>query len=124
VFNRGFIRAIARFLGLDEDSLVAEYAIETRDAAPPRIEPEYSGASRRKPWAAIAIVGVLLAALVAGSWFIVARYGARIGAFFHGQRASSNTAALTAVLTRTSSSPILLHMVLERRAKPQTWCQH
>lgn len=98
VFNRGFIRAIARFLGLDEDSLVAEYAIETRDAAPPRIEPEYSGASRRKPWAAIAIVGVLLAALVAGSWFIVARYGARIGAFFHRQRASSNAAAQKPVL--------------------------
>ena len=29
VFNRGFIRSIARFLGLDEDSLVAEYALGT-----------------------------------------------------------------------------------------------
>jgi cytoskeletal protein RodZ len=97
VFNRGFIRAIARFLGLDEDSLVAEYAIETRDAAPPRIAPEYSGDSRRIPWAAIAIAGVLLTALVAGSWFVVARYGARIGAFFHG-RSSSTAAAQTPAL--------------------------
>src|ERR1700721_1371618 len=30
VFNRGFIRSVARYLGLDEDSLVAEYALETR----------------------------------------------------------------------------------------------
>jgi cytoskeleton protein RodZ len=28
-FNRGFIRATARFLGLDEDSMVSEYALET-----------------------------------------------------------------------------------------------
>lgn len=29
VFNRGFIRSIARFLGLDEETLVAEYALES-----------------------------------------------------------------------------------------------
>src|SRR5271156_5202879 len=33
VFNRGFIRSIARFLGLDEDSLVAEYALGTHGKA-------------------------------------------------------------------------------------------
>jgi cytoskeleton protein RodZ len=92
VFNRGFIRAIARFLGLDEDSLVAEYAIETRDTAPPRIAPEYSGDSRRIPWAGILVALVVLAALVAGSWFVVVRYGARIGAFLHGHRNSSAAA--------------------------------
>src|SRR6202521_3718106 len=26
VFNRGFVRAVARYLGLDEESVVAEYA--------------------------------------------------------------------------------------------------
>jgi cytoskeleton protein RodZ len=36
VFNRGFIRSIARFLGLDEDSLVAEYALGNSAAAPPQ----------------------------------------------------------------------------------------
>ena len=98
VFNRGFIRAIARFLGLDEDSLVAEYAIETRDTAPPRIAPEYSGDSRPIPWAGIAVAVVLLAALVAGSWFVVVRYGARIGAFLHGHRNSSAATAPKQVL--------------------------
>ena len=35
VFNRGFIRSVARYLGLDEDSLVAEYAL--RNQGPSRI---------------------------------------------------------------------------------------
>ena len=30
VFNRGFIRSVARYLGLDEDNLVAEYALQTK----------------------------------------------------------------------------------------------
>ena len=29
-FNRGFIRSVARYLGLDEENMVAEYALETR----------------------------------------------------------------------------------------------
>src|ERR1700722_11352147 len=37
VFNRGFIRSVARFLGLDEDALVAEYALETKDQPGPRV---------------------------------------------------------------------------------------
>jgi cytoskeleton protein RodZ len=91
VFNRGFIRAIGRFLGLDEDSLVAEYALETRDAAPPRIVQEYSGDSSGKPWLAIAIFGVLVVALAAGSWFAIAHYGVRVGTLLHG-RPSASTA--------------------------------
>src|SRR5579883_1623355 len=36
IFNRGFIRAVARFLGLDEDDLVAEYdlAIAAQQTSP------------------------------------------------------------------------------------------
>lgn len=29
-FNRGFIRSVARYLGLDEENMVAEYALETK----------------------------------------------------------------------------------------------
>ena len=39
-FNRGFIRSIARFLGLDEDSLVAEYALDTSGNANVREAPQ------------------------------------------------------------------------------------
>ena len=31
IFNRGFVRAVARFLGLDEDDLVAEYDLGIRE---------------------------------------------------------------------------------------------
>lgn len=31
VFNRGFVRAVARFLGLDEESMIAEYALAAND---------------------------------------------------------------------------------------------
>ena len=34
IFNRGFIRAVARFLGLDEDDLVAEYDLAVSEQAP------------------------------------------------------------------------------------------
>jgi cytoskeleton protein RodZ len=34
VFNRGFVRAVARFLGLDEDDLLAEYDHATNEQSP------------------------------------------------------------------------------------------
>jgi transcriptional regulator with XRE-family HTH domain len=111
VFNRGFIRAIGRFLGLDEDSLVAEYALETRDAAPPRIVPEYSGDSSGRPWLAIALFGVLVTALVAGSWFAISHYGVRVGALLHGRQAASTADAQKpvvypdAIVARSAADP-------------------
>src|SRR5262244_2297073 len=35
IFNKGFVRAYARFLGLDEDQAVADYASVTHDEPPP-----------------------------------------------------------------------------------------
>ncbi len=35
VFNKGFVRAYARFLGIDEDQAVADYVAVAGDAAPP-----------------------------------------------------------------------------------------
>jgi cytoskeletal protein RodZ len=93
VFNRGFIRAIGRFLGLDEDSLVAEYALETRDNASPGIAPENSGDSSARPWLAIAIFAVLIVALIAVSWFAIAHYGSRLGTLLNGRHTASGTAA-------------------------------
>ncbi len=66
VFNRGFIRSIARFLGLDEDGLVAEYALETKGgaeklpAAPPAEE-------MPRDWRPVAAaLAVLVVVLIAG----------------------------------------------------------
>ena len=36
IFNRGFVRAVARFLGLDEEGFVAEYALAVADRNPPQ----------------------------------------------------------------------------------------
>ena len=71
VFNRGFIRAVARFLGLDQDALVAEYALATNDRPevavwsdnPPRTPPVAQ--IRTLPW----LLALLLVAIVVGSWF-------------------------------------------------------
>ena len=64
VFNRGFIRSVARYLGLDEDSLVAEYALETRGrtepgvvADPPEENRPQLGASFRGDRAGVAACG-------------------------------------------------------------------
>ena len=71
IFNRGFIRAVARFLGLDEDDLVAEYDLAVSEqglaapvlasAPPPRKSPH-----RRALLASLAALSVL--ALLGGSW--------------------------------------------------------
>jgi len=38
IFNKGFVRAYSRFVGLDEDQTVAEYLQASGDAPPPRTE--------------------------------------------------------------------------------------
>jgi hypothetical protein len=53
VFNRGFVRAVARYLGLDEENIVAEYTLAVGDrqtvpvwtGSPPAVTPE-------QPWLA------------------------------------------------------------------------
>src|SRR6202158_4568262 len=69
VFNRGFVRAVARYLGLDEENTVAEYTLAVGDrpsvpvwtGSPPVVTPE-------QPWLAWIIAAVLLLALLAGGW--------------------------------------------------------
>jgi cytoskeleton protein RodZ len=101
VFNRGFIRSVARFLGLDEEGLIAEYALETRE------RPEIAVWTRepvhpRPNWPGIVGSIFILLLLGAGGWFIQARYGPEISAWhnahpiiksvlsgFHRQKSSS-----------------------------------
>lgn len=70
VFNRGFVRAIARFLGMDEDALVAEYALVTNDRPEVAVWAEHlvkprRHVSRTMPW----LVGLLLVTMAAGTFF-------------------------------------------------------
>ncbi len=69
VFGRGFVRTIARYLGLNEESLLAEYDLARGESAnPPPAKPEERIPSPPK-WIPIAIVLailLLLAGLIAG----------------------------------------------------------
>jgi cytoskeleton protein RodZ len=74
VFNRGFVRAVAHYLGLDEESIVAEYALAVNDrpsvpvwtGRPPAVAPN-------RPWLAWILAVIVLVALIAGGWFAVRR---------------------------------------------------
>jgi hypothetical protein len=81
VFNRGFIRSIARHLGLDEEAFVAEYAQETHD--PPQMAewrtaeidrpaPPRKSGGRVVAWLAVLL---LLAGAGAGGWWGWMQYG-------------------------------------------------
>lgn len=73
VFNRGFVRTVARYLGLEEESLLAEYSLATGGHAAPPLKPAESlthpsPEARKVSWIALAAVPVVLA-LAAGGWF-------------------------------------------------------
>src|SRR5260221_13302773 len=74
VFNRGFVRAMARYLGLDEENIVAEYASAAGDrpsvpvwtGSPPAVTPDL-------PWLAWILAAVVAFGLATGGWFAVRR---------------------------------------------------
>jgi cytoskeleton protein RodZ len=70
VFNRGFVRAVARYLGLDEENTVAEYTLAVGDrqpvpvwtGSPPAVAPD-------RHWLAWIVAAFILLVLLAGAWF-------------------------------------------------------
>lgn len=69
VFGRGFVRTIARYLGLGEESLLAEYDLargENAVQAQPKAESRIPSPPRWIPVVALLVVLLLLAGLVAG----------------------------------------------------------
>jgi cytoskeleton protein RodZ len=106
VFNRGFVRAVARYLGLDEENIVAEYALAVGDrpsvpvwtGSPPAVTSE-------QPWAAWIIAGIIVIALIAGGWFAARR----IYAWRAARRAAQNaavTAAPSPAAPETPANPV------------------
>jgi hypothetical protein len=75
VFNRGFVRAVARYLGLDEENTVAEYVSAAGDrptvpvwtGSPPAVAPE-------QPWLAWILAAVIVLLLATATWFAVRRF--------------------------------------------------
>jgi cytoskeleton protein RodZ len=71
IFNRGFIRAVARFLGLDEDDLVAEYDLavsEQAPAAPVLVSAPAPRKSVQRRVLLVSLTALSVLALLGGSW--------------------------------------------------------
>lgn len=92
VFNRGFIRAVARFLGLDEDTLIAEYDLVAKDnpEIPSLSEPPRETPRNWRPVIGTIIVIIVAIAIIAGGWSIYRLYGTRIVSRFHGNSGTSS----------------------------------
>ncbi len=89
IFNRGFIRAEAHFLGLDEESLVAEYALATDDKPSVAVWAT-AGPQPRPAWQIAILAAALLAALIGGGWFAYQHY---YGPKLRGRRAQADKPA-------------------------------
>lgn len=106
VFNRGFIRSVARYLGLDEDSLVAEYALETRGRPDPGVvadPPEEPNRDRAR----ILVVIVLALLILAGGWAAVHYLAPKIAARMHkhsGEPASATPVSAAAPASSPASA--------------------
>jgi cytoskeleton protein RodZ len=110
VFNRGFVRAVARYLGLDEENTVAEYTLTVGDrpsvpvwtGSPPIVAPH-------KPWLAWFITAIVLIALLAGGWIgtrhILAQRAAKRAAQAEALRAASSPPSAIAALQTAADGP-------------------
>lgn len=94
VFNRGFIRSVARFLGLDEDSMVAEYSLETRGRVDAGVVPD-PPMEMPRDWKPAIVTAIAVILILASVTFVYARYGGRIAAHLHRKAAASTTPAVS-----------------------------
>jgi len=100
VFNRGFVRAVARYLGLDEENTVAEYTLAVGDrqsvpvwtGSPPAVMPE-------QHWLAWIVAAILFLALLGGAWFGTRRFLA-----WRAARRTAQAAAMSGALPPASTS--------------------
>ncbi|MHB8503744.1 MAG: helix-turn-helix domain-containing protein [Candidatus Acidiferrales bacterium] len=76
IFNRGFVRAVARYLGLDEENLLAEYDLAHGGQSLPVPQPYENKIPRPPVWVPLLAVLALLAALIAGGIYGWRRYAA------------------------------------------------
>jgi cytoskeletal protein RodZ len=75
IFNKGFVRAYARFLGIDEEQAVADYLIASGlETAPSEVEEVESDAAAAELWRrrsrAIAVTVLVLAVLGYAGWWL------------------------------------------------------
>jgi cytoskeleton protein RodZ len=96
-FNRGFIRSTAHFLGLNEDAMVAEYALETKDQNDSRSAASANDAMPRD-WRPLGIAIGLAVLLIVGVAYGYHRYHLR-------RQAAAAAATASAAQTESTISP-------------------
>jgi cytoskeleton protein RodZ len=129
IFNKGFVRAYSRFVGLDEDQTVAEYLQASGDAPPPRteivsrdearedsneenvdrVEASSDSPARNIPWGLLA-AALLVVAILLALWS-------------HHQRAKHSAdpqQSETKTETKTSASPQLSSAASKDQSRPET----
>jgi cytoskeleton protein RodZ len=105
-FNRGFIRSIARFLGIDEDGLVAEYAWERQSAKGQRASAHTEKIPRDFRPVIMAVALALL--LIAGGFGGLEHYGGQIKRAIHNRftaGAATVASAPSAVASPAARTP-------------------
>lgn len=82
IFNRGFVRAVARYLGVDEEELIAEYALATNDRPQVAVWADKTPRAKRRGWVMLSLVAVILAAAGTAGWLAWRHYEAEIRAWW------------------------------------------
>jgi cytoskeletal protein RodZ len=97
-FNRGFVRAIAHFLGLNEESLLAEYDLAHGDPNLPTPQPYENKIPRPPIW--VPLLGLLALLSILGGLVACGMYGWRR---FAAYRAAKRTPASSLVPAQAST---------------------
>lgn len=115
VFNRGFIRSVSRYLGLDEEILVAEYVIATNDQPNMAVWADKTEANKRSPvpW----VLGGAAALVLLAAFFLWRDWALVRAAITGAQPATAANAAPPAAPPASQAPPLAAPPVV---AEPET----
>lgn len=104
-FNRGFIRSVARYLGLDEESMVAEYTLETKGLNQPAASADSYSQGMPRDWRPAITTAVALLIVIFAAAFAVHHYRAKARARSEQQSLPMAPPANVPVAPSTPTSP-------------------
>jgi cytoskeleton protein RodZ len=99
VFNRGFVRAIARYLGLDEEAFLAEYDLAYSSQVQPKPEAPEERIPSPPIWLSFAVlIGAIALVVIV---FAAGLYGWR---YYHARRAHGESIPAVAVVPESAAA--------------------